>query len=122
MRLPTRARFVLCQSQSDWANYGALYSRGVKRTRGCFANDVVTDVHIRLNPPASRRKKQPALHAATEIGFALLNRLQVEEGAFGGVAFFTHHHTNAEQSRFVGQQLNKSRMRDGHEVLIGAPS
>ena len=29
--------FLLCQNESDWANYGALYPRGVKRTRDFFS-------------------------------------------------------------------------------------
>ena len=32
-------------NQPDWANYGALYPRGVERTRDFFSKDIVTAVH-----------------------------------------------------------------------------
>ena len=70
--------FVFCQNESDRANYGTLYPRGVERTRDFFSQNVVTSIHIGLNSPTLRRDEQPALHSPPLVGSMPLDRFQIQ--------------------------------------------
>lgn len=61
MTRTTLTLLVLRQNESDWVNYGTLYPRGGKRTRGFFANDVIAAVHVGVNASSARRFDSPAL-------------------------------------------------------------
>ena len=48
----------------------------------------------------------------------LADRLQIQEGAFGGIAFFLDDHLDACQLSLVGQHVDEGGMGNGDEVLV----
>jgi len=118
--MTTFSNFWLRQNQSDRANYGALYPRGVERTRGFFSDDIVAPVHICLDAPSLGRDEQPPMYPPPQVALPFLDRLQIQERAPGGVAFIAHPDAETRQFRFVAQHLDEAGMGDRHEVLVVA--
>lgn len=52
----------------------------------------------------------------------LADGLQIQEGAFRRVALFLDDHLDPCQLGFVGQHVDKSRVGNGHEVLVVDPA
>src|SRR5258708_34728243 len=73
-----------------------------------FAQDVVRAVDVRVQPAPVARAEQSALDALAGIDRVLADRLQVQEAALGGVAFFAHEDLDAHQFRLVAQQLDEA--------------
>ncbi len=100
-----------------WANYNALYPSR-KSGRECMPQNVVRPIHVGVNRAAIRSHERGPLDAAATIGGLLADRLQVQEGALRGVAFFLDDDPDAGQCGFVGQHLDEGRVGDRHKVLI----
>lgn len=90
------------------------------RFRDCFSEDVQASVHIRIETPASAGTKQPTFDPLTQVVLMVANGFKIEKAARAGVAFFLHHHVNAYQFCFVGQEIDEGSMRNLDKLLVVA--
>ena len=72
-----------------------------------MSQNVVRPIHVRMNLATIRRHEDGPLNTAPTVRAVLADRLQVEKGAFGRVAFFFHDDFDSDQLGFVGQHLDE---------------
>jgi hypothetical protein len=97
------------------------------RVGATFAQDVVAAVDIGVKNRSITCAVPTARHALAGK-HRLLNtisliggqRVVVQERCLAGIALFLQHHLDPNQSGFVGQLIDKARMRNLYELLIGA--
>src|SRR5437763_1480539 len=75
-----------------------------------------------MDTPSIRCTEQATLDPFAHVLLMMADRFQIKKTALAGVAFFREDHPYADQLRLVAEHVDKAGMRNGDEVLVGAPA
>src|SRR6266566_9862496 len=129
----TRPYFLLSLYGKPYGvNYIARYPFCLREgIRSTFTQDVVCAVHIStdlasifctvqaVSPPNPLSAKGVFFLV---VGFVSRKRVKINKARLAGIALFPDFHLDANERGFVGDHVNKSRMRNGNKILIVFPA
>ncbi len=100
-----------------WTDCHALYPlpEGV---RDCFSENIVAAIDIGMDASAGAGTEQAPRDPLAQVLLVVTDRLLVQKAVLASVAFLLQDDPYAYQSRFIGEHLDETSVRDAHKVLI----
>lgn len=89
-----------------------------KSRRHCFSDDIEGAIHIGVDQPPIGRPKEAAGDPFSQIDRLFFDRLQVKEGAFGGITFFLVDDLYPLQPGLIGHHVDKPGVGYLDKVLV----